>query len=354
MKRRFSILVVAIPLVLTTIAWVVTRDHSTTIQIVAAPAPLAAVSAQPSSGEPIQPVIPAITEPASAVAPVELHPSPTSPAPASKSQETSKDVPAPAVDRVTRHVAQPGDTVASLAADLLGEDNRANRDALIDANVSLQADPDLLLAGKSYIVPAPADATHDTTVEKSAQPAVEPAAVAPQVTKAKPNMQDSMPAKRGVELNYIAAIGDTVSNMAGAFLGGDGKIHKDAIINANTSLQADPDHVVVGKAYRIPIPAGLSGSADSARAQPTRPLIQPDADDLVLAGSPRTLRYTARPGDTLTSMAVALLGQDTPETRGAIRSNNPTLKANPDKIIVGHTYWIPAPTDTSGQKPRPE
>src|SRR5688572_6216946 len=133
------------------------------------------------------------------------------------------------------------------------------------------------------LVPVPAP----TTVPVEIVPAPW---TAPRKASATSRLPEAIPAARATELSYIAAIGDTVSNMAGAFLGGDDKAHKDAIINANASLQADPDRVVVGRAYRIPVPNGMSGSADSSRAQAPRTTVQPDADDLVLAGAPRVLR----------------------------------------------------------------
>jgi hypothetical protein len=109
-------------------------------------------------------------------------------------------------------------------------------------------------------------------------------------------------------------------------------------------LRADPDHVVAGKAYRIPVPNGLSASAAPSVAETSpRPTTQPDADQVVLAGSPRTLRYTAHSGDTVTTLAIELLGSDTQEARNAIINNNPTLKEDPDRVIAGQTYWIPAP-----------
>jgi nucleoid-associated protein YgaU len=71
---------------------------------------------------------------------------------------------------------------------------------------------------------------------------------------------------------------------------------------------------------------------------------------LVVAGQPRTLRYTARAGDTVTTLAIALLGSDTLEKRTAIINNNPSLKSDPDLVVVGQAYWIPAPK-AAGQNP---
>ena len=41
-------------------------------------------------------------------------------------------------------------------------------------------------------------------------------------------------------LQYVARTGDTLSQLAVAFLGADSKINRDAVVAANESLQADP------------------------------------------------------------------------------------------------------------------
>jgi hypothetical protein len=218
-----------------------------------------------------------------------------------------------------------------------------HRAALVDANTGLQADPDRLVAGETYFIPPTPDAPAQASVAKPVPARAAASAPANPASESGP----ATSAKSDTELRYVAASGDTVSNMAAAFLGSDGKTQKDVIINANTSLRADPDRVVAGKAYRIPAPDGLSAStsgSSSAKTAATRPVAQPDADDLVLAGSPRVLRYTARAGDTLTSMTIALLGLDTPEARNEILVYNPGLRDDPDRVINGHSYWIPAPT----------
>jgi phage tail protein X len=241
--------------------------------------------------------------------------------------------PAPIVippDGSTEHTAQPGETVGSLAGDLLGKNNRTNRDAIVNANASLKADPDKLLAGKSYTIPAKSD------VPAAATPVAPPAAATPATPEAPKTV-----------LKYTAKAGDTVTQMAGAFLGSDDQSNQDAIIKANPSLKADPDHVVTGKSYKIPAPDGLSAQADSSAGSKPRPSTQPDADQIISASAPRTLRYTAKAGDTLSTMAIALLGSDTPQTRDAIITNNPSLKENPDRVIAGQMYWIPAPAAAS-------
>ncbi len=235
-------------------------------------------------------------------------------------------------DDSARHIAQPGETVSSLATDLLGEDTRSNRDAIVNANSSLKADPDKLVAGKSYRIP-PAPQVCPSTAVPVVQAPRDPNPPAQRFAPASP---------RTAELKYTATSGDTVAKMAQAFLGSDQKVNLDAIINANPSLQADPDRIVIGRTYTIPVPDGLSTTAASIAPVP-RPATQPDADQVVAAGSTRTLRYTARTGDSVTTLAIKLLGSDTQEARDLIISNNPELKRDPDRVVAGQSYWIPAP-----------
>ncbi|HET6246131.1 MAG TPA: hypothetical protein VFE47_00385 [Tepidisphaeraceae bacterium] len=51
------------------------------------------------------------------------------------------------------HVAVKGDTVSKLAAHFLGANTKANRDAIIALNPSLQQNPNLLIVGKTYRLP---------------------------------------------------------------------------------------------------------------------------------------------------------------------------------------------------------
>ena len=104
------------------------------------------------------------------------------------------------------------------------------------------------------------------------------------------------------------------------------------------SLSANPDQIVAGRAYNIPAPDGLSSTAARPAGR------QADADDVIARAAPRLLRYTARAGDNVSNLAIELLGSDTVEARDVIINSNPSLKANPDRVVAGQTYVIVAPT----------
>jgi nucleoid-associated protein YgaU len=54
-------------------------------------------------------------------------------------------------------------------------------------------------------------------------------------------------------------------------------------------------------------------------------------------------KYKAEEGDNLSRMASKLMGANSKANRDAIVAANPSLKQNPDRIIVGRTYIIPTP-----------
>jgi len=51
--------------------------------------------------------------------------------------------------------------------------------------------------------------------------------------------------------------------------------------------------------------------------------------------------YKAEPGDSLSKMALKLMGANTRANRDAIVRANPSLRQNPDRVIAGQSYVIP-------------
>jgi nucleoid-associated protein YgaU len=84
--------------------------------------------------------------------------------------------PAPPVAAPRQYTAQPGDSVSRMASRLLGSNTKANRDLIIRANPSLQGQGNVVVAGKSYVIPnvpgaAPAPAAGRTPVRQAASEA---------------------------------------------------------------------------------------------------------------------------------------------------------------------------------------
>jgi hypothetical protein len=352
MKNRMNIVVIACLVIIGVLMWTIIHDRSAPIpaaptlaasngaantltirvQTTSTPAPTSAAPTSPLVGRgqtaqaPVTP--PAALSPAQPVAPIIAN------TPSASSAVRDDMLTNGRLETKSQYTAHSGDTVSNLAAELPGGDKKINRDAVINANPSLQQNPDRVLEGKTYQIPASADAPAPVIAPVAAAAAVTPAVVAPAESDEVVH-----------QLKYIARPGDSVSTLAAALLGSDTKENRDAIINANASLQANPDRVIDGQTYRIPVRASQPLAAAPASLQQTlpRPTTQPDADGVVQAGSARELRYKAQPGDNVSTLATALLGSDTAENRAAIINNNEVLKKDPDRVVAGQTYWIPAP-----------
>jgi nucleoid-associated protein YgaU len=78
---------------------------------------------------------------------------------------------------------------------------------------------------------------------------------------------------------------------------------------------------------------GNSLSGDNTATQtPTAP----QATKVAAAGT-----YKAEPGDSVTKIAAKVYGTSTKALRDGIINANASLKENPNRIVVGHTYTIP-------------
>jgi nucleoid-associated protein YgaU len=130
---------------------------------------------------------------------------------------------------------------------------------------------------------------------------------------------------------YKAGDGDTVSKMAARFFGANTQSNRDLIIKANPSLQKNPDMVVVGRTYQIPV----TGSAQSAVASaPAAPSAQQPAS------SQGEYFYTVKPNDSLWKIATEQLGSAS--TISAIKDLNKDLLKGGEVVQVGMKLRLPS------------
>jgi nucleoid-associated protein YgaU len=66
---------------------------------------------------------------------------------------------------------------------------------------------------------------------------------------------------------YKAQTGDSLSRIAARFMGSASKANRDAIVRANPSLHQQPDRIIEGRVYLIPLPAQVEAQPQ-AQAQP--------------------------------------------------------------------------------------
>lgn len=78
----------------------------------------------------------------------------------------------PAPTGTREYTAEPGDNLHKIAQKVMGASTKANRDAIVRLNPSLQANPDAVIVGQKYLVPAMPGtaAANNTTPANTAQP----------------------------------------------------------------------------------------------------------------------------------------------------------------------------------------
>jgi hypothetical protein len=336
LKSRMSLIFTALVVILASMIWVI-RDRGNTADIAAAPLVPMLVQTVRAVDVPAPTAVPAIAAAAAPAGATDVTVTPAAPA-AAAPQPKSAPVVQVSSDGNVNYTARAGDTVSDLAVALRGSDSKANRDAVIAADPTLQSNPDLVLTGKSYSVVPAQPATAAPTAAPSGAAKGQEAAQAP-AAPADAIVQPRSASPR--DLRYTAQPGDNVAVLAASLLGGDTKDNRDALIRGNASLQQDPNNLVAGKTYNIETTTGLAAAPD---AQPlSAATTQPGADEAARMGVGRVLRYTAQAGDTVSKLATVLLGSDTEANRKAIVANNWSLKQDPDHLVAGKTYWISAP-----------
>ncbi len=110
------------------------------------PAPAVSVAAEPApataSAHPPTALADAAQKAGEAIVPVNAH-------------EPTRLVPQSAASKAHTYQAVAGDTLSGLAAKLPGGNTKANREAIIAANPELKANPNLIIAGRTYNLPTP-------------------------------------------------------------------------------------------------------------------------------------------------------------------------------------------------------
>jgi LysM repeat protein len=138
---------------------------------------------------------------------------------------------------------------------------------------------------------------------------------------------------------YVAQPGDSLSKMAGKLMGGNTKANRDAIIAANPSLKADPNKVIAGKTYNIPIPSTVAVNLNPAATAlvPVAPVAEAPRQPV---SSQPEYWYTVKENDSLWKIAETQLGDGNAYT--AIKElNKETLKGS-DVVTPNMKLRLPA------------
>lgn len=152
-------------------------------------------------------------------------------------------------------------------------------------------------------------------------------------------------------IDHVVKRNETLGKIAQQHLGSFDK--NMVIFNANRDQLDNPDDLRIGMTLKIPVPAGSQPSKPPVQpAQPVKPPeqpVQPPAEQPVAPTTPEpakpAVQYTVRRGDSLSSIALATLG-DSERYMEIYQANRNQMK-DPDALHQGMVLTIP------GEKTRP-
>ncbi|HZN69670.1 MAG TPA: LysM peptidoglycan-binding domain-containing protein [Tepidisphaeraceae bacterium] len=139
---------------------------------------------------------------------------------------------------------------------------------------------------------------------------------------------------------YKAQTGDSLSRIAARFMGSASKANRDAIVRANPSLHQQPDRIIEGRVYLIPLPP-------QAEAQPQpQAQVQPAAQQNAQPAAPASsvsqgfTWYTVKENDNLWKIASEQCG--TGNAWAEIKDLNKDILRNGETVRPNMRIRIPA------------
>jgi nucleoid-associated protein YgaU len=154
------------------------------------------------------------------------------------------------------YVAQAGDSLSRIASKMMGSNSKANREAIVKANPSLQKNPDVIIEGRKYVIPAAgavkvATATGTESKPTPAKPANGGAAKAVPVTDlVEPLPGSSAAAAAAAGDTYVVKENDNLWKIAAEQLGSGNAWQQ--IRDMNKDVLKGGDTVQVNMRLRLP------------------------------------------------------------------------------------------------------
>jgi LysM repeat protein len=144
-----------------------------------------------------------------------------------------------AIAGMKQYKAEPGDSLSKLALKQMGANTKANRDAIVKANPSLAADPNKIIIGVTYNIPA-----------ASAAPAVAGGNVPAPAAPVTPRPAPERAAPVAVDNIYVVQPGDSLTRIAKDHMGDLSTMA--AIKELNKETVKNWDVLQVGTKLRMP------------------------------------------------------------------------------------------------------
>jgi LysM repeat protein len=157
--------------------------------------------------------------------------------------------------------AKAGDTLSRIASQLPGGNTKTNRDAVVAMNPTLQKDPNHVVSGRTYLLPADVSAApiapKPLAVAEATAPKVVTPVVADKTKEAKVIETKADPKADNASRIYVVKPGDTLSKIASAELGSKNEVA--TIRKLNPDLLKSGDKILVD--MKLKLPAKLVASA---------------------------------------------------------------------------------------------
>jgi nucleoid-associated protein YgaU len=173
------------------------------------------------------------------------------PADATSSQPQGKPITAAVAPAGSRqYKAEPGDNLAKIATKAMGASTKANRDAIVAANPTLQQNPNLIVAGRTYVIP-PGGST-PASAAPSQQPVAQqqPSQPTPTPTPAKAPEQPTQVATATPQYFYTVKAGDSLTKIAVIQLGNADAV--PAIMDLNKDTLKGKETIRPNMKLRLP------------------------------------------------------------------------------------------------------
>lgn len=145
---------------------------------------------------------------------------------------------------VREYTAKPGDTLSRIASLLPGGNTKANREAIVKLNVTLQKDPNKIVAGRLYQLPSDAKAVADTNSAPSHTPET------PANTNNTSTVSSNTTSTATAERTYTVKKGDTLTKIATEQLGSASEVK--TIKDLNSDLLKGTDNIRPDMKLKLP------------------------------------------------------------------------------------------------------
>jgi nucleoid-associated protein YgaU len=140
---------------------------------------------------------------------------------------------------------------------------------------------------------------------------------------------------------YTAESGDTLGKMASKAMGANTRANREAMMKANPRLAENPDRVVVGEKYVVPVATAAAVTTLTPAPTPT-PVVIERPEPSAATNAVAMVEYVAKSGDYISKIAKEQCGTASNAMVQQILELNKDVLKGTDKIKIGMKLKLPA------------